>query len=85
MKQFRVLPVFLICLILFGVLPFLAEAKTVKVTLHAQEVDQPIDNKGTMYKTWTFDGKVPGPVVRVPVDPGGAGPGGRGNRVRHRR
>jgi nitrite reductase (NO-forming) len=40
-------------------------AKTVKVTLHAEEVDQPIDNKGTMYKTWTFDGKVPGPLVRV--------------------
>jgi len=37
----------------------------VHVTLHAQEVDLPIDNKGTMYRTWTFDGKVPGPVVRV--------------------
>lgn len=40
-------------------------AETVKVTLHAQEVDLPIDNKGTLYKAWTFDGKVPGPVVRV--------------------
>jgi nitrite reductase (NO-forming) len=40
-------------------------AQTVKVTLHAKEVDLPIDNKGTMYKAWTFDGKVPGPVVRV--------------------
>lgn len=40
-------------------------AKTVKVTLHATEVDLPIDNKGTLYRTWTFDGKVPGPVVRV--------------------
>lgn len=40
-------------------------AETVKITLHAQEVDLPIDNKGTLYKAWTFDGKVPGPVVRV--------------------
>jgi nitrite reductase (NO-forming) len=29
------------------------------------EVDLPIDNKGTKYPTWTFGGKVPGPVVRV--------------------
>lgn len=42
-----------------------AHAKTVKVTLEAKEVDLPIDNKGTKYHTWTFDGKVPGPVVRV--------------------
>lgn len=43
--------------------PLLAE--TVKVTIHAKEVDLPIDNKGTLYRTWTFDGTVPGPVVRV--------------------
>ncbi len=41
------------------------EAKTVKVTLHPKEVDLPIDNKGTMYRAWTYDGTVPGPVVRV--------------------
>lgn len=46
-------------------LPSLAAAKTVKVELTAIEVDLPIDNKGTMYKTWTFNGQVPGPVVRV--------------------
>lgn len=40
-------------------------AKTVQVTLTSKEVDLPIDNKGTMYKAWTFDGKIPGPVVRV--------------------
>ncbi|HET8711489.1 MAG TPA: multicopper oxidase domain-containing protein [Spongiibacteraceae bacterium] len=45
--------------------PFTALAEVVKVTLHSKEVDLPIDNKGTMYKAWTFDGKVPGPVVRV--------------------
>lgn len=42
-----------------------AEAKTVQVTLHPTEVDLPIDNKGTMYRAWTYDGTVPGPVVRV--------------------
>ncbi|MBX5463285.1 MAG: multicopper oxidase domain-containing protein [Steroidobacteraceae bacterium] len=41
------------------------EARTVKVTLTPREVDLPIDNKGTMYRTWTYDGQVPGPVVRV--------------------
>jgi nitrite reductase (NO-forming) len=40
-------------------------AKTVQVTLTTKEVDLPIDNKGTLYKAWTFDGKIPGPVVRV--------------------
>lgn len=48
-----------------ALLPALAEAKTVKVTLTAKEVDLPIDNKGTIYRTWTFDGQVPGPVIRV--------------------
>lgn len=40
-------------------------AETVKVTITAKEVDRPIDNKGTLYPTWTFGGEVPGPVVRV--------------------
>lgn len=42
-----------------------AEAKTVKISLTAKEVDLPIDNKGTMYRSWTFEGQVPGPVVRA--------------------
>jgi nitrite reductase (NO-forming) len=42
-----------------------AEAKTVKVTLTAKEVDLPIDNKGTMQHSWTYEGQVPGPVVRI--------------------
>lgn len=42
-----------------------AHAKTVDVTLTAKETDIPIDNKGTMYHAWTFDGQVPGPVVHV--------------------
>ena len=65
MKQNRMLGVALAGVMAMSMLAFQAEAKTVKVTLHAQEVDLPIDNKGTMYRTWTFDGKVPGPLVRV--------------------
>lgn len=42
-----------------------AHAEVVKVKLTAKEVDLPIDNKGTTYPTWTFEGRVPGPVVRV--------------------
>jgi nitrite reductase (NO-forming) len=42
-----------------------AHAKTVKVTLTAKEVDLPIDNKGTLYRAWTYDGQIPGTVIRV--------------------
>ncbi len=42
-----------------------AYAKTVKVTMTAKETDIVIDNKGTKYPAWTFDGTMPGPVVRV--------------------
>lgn len=42
-----------------------ASAKTVEVTLTAKEVPLPIDNAGTQYPTWTYNGTVPGPVVRV--------------------
>ncbi|MDP1963789.1 MAG: multicopper oxidase domain-containing protein [Reyranella sp.] len=45
--------------------PVAVEAKTVKVSLTAKEVDLPIDNKGTKHRAWTFEGQVPGPVVRV--------------------
>ena len=40
-------------------------AKTVHVTMHAKETTVKIDNKGTDYPAWTFDGTIPGPVVRV--------------------
>lgn len=49
----------------FFLMGFQAEAKTVQVTLHAVETDVAYDNKGSTYRAWTFDGKVPGPVVRV--------------------
>lgn len=42
-----------------------ALAKTVKVTMTAKEVQLAIDNKGTMYPAWTFDGSMPGKFIRV--------------------
>jgi len=42
-----------------------AFAKTVEVTMTAKEVDVAIDNKGTKYPAWTFDGAIPGKFVRV--------------------
>ncbi len=40
-------------------------ADTVSVTMTAEENNVVIDNKGTEYPAWTFDGAIPGPVVRV--------------------
>lgn len=40
-------------------------ARTVKVDMTVKEVDLVIDNAGTTQKMWTYDGTVPGPVVRV--------------------
>lgn len=40
-------------------------ADTVSVTMTARENNVVIDNKGTEYPAWTFDGTIPGPVVRV--------------------
>ncbi len=40
-------------------------AKTVKVKMVAKETTVVIDNKGTEYPAWTFDGTIPGPVIRV--------------------
>src|SRR5713101_8201203 len=42
-----------------------ADAKTVKVEFTAVETEVVIDNKGTKYKAWTFNGQFPGPVVRA--------------------
>ena len=62
--------------ILFGIIPLVgfvilvtglspASAKTVKVEFTAMETEVVIDNKGTTYKAWTFNGQFPGPVVRA--------------------
>ena len=42
-----------------------AIAKTVHVTFTAKETTVEIDNKGTKYPAWTFDGGIPGKLVRV--------------------
>ncbi len=42
-----------------------ALARTIDVDMTVQEVDLAVDNKGTTQKMWTYDGTVPGPVVRV--------------------
>ncbi|MHA1598182.1 MAG: multicopper oxidase domain-containing protein [Alphaproteobacteria bacterium] len=42
-----------------------ASAKVVKITMTAMENEVEIDNKGTKYPAWTFDGTIPGKVVRV--------------------
>ncbi len=40
-------------------------AKTVKVTMTAMETEVTIDNKGTQYAAWTYDGTIPGKFIRV--------------------
>lgn len=42
-----------------------ADAKTVKVELTAKETMVTIDNEGHKAIGWTFDGQIPGPVVRA--------------------
>ncbi len=52
-------------LLAWAVSPAVTHAKTVKVEFTAVESDVVIDNKGTTYKAWTFNGQFPGPVVRA--------------------
>lgn len=42
-----------------------AFAETVKVEMHVKEVDIAIDNAGNTRRMWTYDGAIPGPIVRV--------------------
>lgn len=61
--KFKYLAVVAAAVIGLGSVPALA--KTVKVTMHAMEKTVKIDNKGTEYPAWTFDGAIPGPAVRI--------------------
>lgn len=45
--------------------PAAVGAKTVKVVLTAKELMVPIDNEGHKAMGWTFNGQIPGPVVRA--------------------
>ncbi len=51
------------CLLIASSLPAMAKVHEVKMT--AVETDIVVEGTGTTYKGWTFDGQVPGPVVRV--------------------
>jgi len=50
-----------------GISAPVAVAKTVKVTMNAVETDVVIDNKGTRYAAWTYDGLIPGKPVRITI------------------
>lgn len=50
---------------LMGLVSQPALAKDVQLRLTAKEVSLPVDNKGTMQASWTYEGQVPGPVLRV--------------------
>lgn len=42
-------------------------AKTVKISMDAVETEVVIDNRGTKYAAWTYDGMIPGKVVRITI------------------
>src|SRR3546814_8147880 len=42
-----------------------ALAKEIKLNLTAKEVSTSVDNKGTMQASWTYEGQMPGPRLRV--------------------
>lgn len=50
---------------LMGLVSQPALAKDVQLRLTAKEVSLPVDNKGTMQASWTYEGQIPGPVLRV--------------------
>jgi len=53
--------------LMIGLCVPVANAKVVKVTLTAMESDVVIDNRGTKYAAWTYDGMMPGKLVRATV------------------
>ena len=48
--------------VLAGLMVQPVAAKDINLRLTAKEVSLPIDNKGTMQMSWTYEGQVPGPV-----------------------
>jgi len=70
MQRFRLLSLTLGLGVLLGAsgcitMPGSAGAKVHDVTFTATESEIVIDGNGTKYKAWTFNGQMPGPVVRV--------------------
>lgn len=45
--------------------PQLGAAHTIEVSMTVKEVDIAIDNAGNTRRMWTYDGAIPGPLVRV--------------------
>lgn len=41
------------------------KGETIEVNMTVKETDVVVDNKGTTQRMWTYDGTVPGPLVRV--------------------
>lgn len=58
------LAVTLACATLFAESPT-ASAATVEVAMTAKEVDIAVDNAGNKRRMWTYNGTIPGPLVRV--------------------
>ena len=52
-------------LVLGGLSVSAAQAKTVKIELVAKETTVPLDNQSNTVAAWTFNGQVPGPVIRA--------------------
>jgi len=52
-------------LLLGATLALPLHAETVKVEMMVKEVDIAIDNAGNTRRMWTYEGAIPGPVVRV--------------------
>ncbi len=52
-------------MVLFGAAITAAQAKTVKIELVAKETTVPLDNQSNTVAAWTFNGQVPGPVIRA--------------------
>ncbi|MEA3299347.1 MAG: multicopper oxidase domain-containing protein [Pseudomonadota bacterium] len=48
-----------------GLASALAAADTIKVDMTVKEVDVVVDNAGTRQAMWTYNGTIPGPLVRV--------------------
>ena len=56
------------------IIPTMAFAKTHDVSMTAVETDVVIDGNGENYAAWTFNGQMPGPVVRVKTAGGSIAP-----------
>src|SRR6185312_3673821 len=65
LKKSAITGVIAAALVLAGAAITTAQAKTVKVELTAKEVTVPLDNEGHTVAAWTYNGQVPGPLIRA--------------------